>query len=76
MACTVLALDGVTLQQLATMFPASDNDIDNDIANMDMNPPDVFMSQNFDHMENTNEDCDNSLTGSIGLVRLIDIFTD
>jgi hypothetical protein len=69
MACTVLALDGVTLQQLATMFPASDNDIDNDIANMDMNPPDVFMSQNFDHMENTNEDCDNSLTGSIGLVR-------
>jgi hypothetical protein len=76
MACTVLALDGVTLQELATMFPASDNDIDNDIANMDMNPPDVFMSQNFDHMENTNEACDNSLTGSIGLVRLIDIFTD
>ena len=77
MACSVLALDGITLQELATIFPASGDDINDDIANMDINPTDVSISEKFDNIENANEDCDNSLTGgSIVLVRLIDRFSD
>ena len=59
------ALDGVTLQELATMFPEWDDNIGDNIATLDMNTPNVLLSDHQDHIEDRNEECDNSCTGSI-----------
>ena len=66
-ACTVLAMDGVTLQELATIFPDAEINMEDNIETLlEMNRHNSLLSNDQDEIEDRHEDCDNSQTESIG----------
>ena len=60
-------MEGVTLQELATIFPDAEINMEDNIGTLlEMNRHNSLLSNDQDEIEDRHEDCDNSQTESIG----------